>query len=40
MSQEGLLLTSSSNVLTLFPPPTIERKTVDAGLDILEDSLK
>ncbi|HWS71940.1 MAG TPA: aminotransferase class III-fold pyridoxal phosphate-dependent enzyme, partial [Thermoanaerobaculia bacterium] len=38
--QKGLLVTSAGNILTLFPPLTIDRETADEGLDILESSLR
>jgi 4-aminobutyrate aminotransferase-like enzyme len=38
--KNGLLLTSSDNILTMFPPLTLERETADDALDILERSLK
>ena len=35
----GLLLDAEDGTVTLFPPLTIDRDTVDAGLDILEECL-
>lgn len=36
--ENGLLLTSSDNAITMFPPLNIERKLVEEGLKILERS--
>jgi adenosylmethionine-8-amino-7-oxononanoate aminotransferase len=37
--KKGLLLTTGGNGLTMFPALTIDRDTVDAGLDVLERCL-
>ncbi len=37
--QEGLLLAAEDNVLTLFPPLTLDRRAAKRGLDILEAAL-
>jgi len=34
--ENGLLLTSSDNAITMFPPLNIERRLVEEGLKILE----
>jgi adenosylmethionine-8-amino-7-oxononanoate aminotransferase len=38
--KNGLLLTTSGNAITMFPPVTLARRTAKAGLDILEKSLR
>jgi len=38
-SENGLLVTTSGNAITMFPPLTLDRRTAKAGLDILEKSL-
>ena len=37
--EAGLLLASADNVLTIFPPLTVEEKTVNRALAILERSI-
>jgi adenosylmethionine-8-amino-7-oxononanoate aminotransferase len=37
--EKGLLVTSASNALTMFPPLTLDRKTAKRGLDILESCI-
>ena len=37
--KNGLLLTTSGNAITMFPPVTLDRRIAKAGLDILEKSL-
>ena len=38
--KNGLLVTTSGNAITMFPPLTLDRRTARAGLDILERSLR
>lgn len=38
--KNGLLVTTSGNAITMFPPLTLDRRTAKAGLDILEKSLR
>lgn len=38
-NRNGLLVTTSGNAITMFPPLTLDRRTAKAGLDILEKSL-
>jgi adenosylmethionine-8-amino-7-oxononanoate aminotransferase len=38
--KNGLLVTTSENALTMFPPLTLDQRTAKAGLDILEKSLR
>jgi acetylornithine/N-succinyldiaminopimelate aminotransferase len=38
-NENGLLVTTSGNAMTMFPPLTLDRRTAKAGLDILEKSL-
>jgi 4-aminobutyrate aminotransferase-like enzyme len=38
--KNGLLVTTSGNAITLFPPLTLDRRTAKMGLDILEKSLR
>jgi 4-aminobutyrate aminotransferase-like enzyme len=38
-NKNGLLLTTSGNAITMFPPLTLDLRTAKAGLDILEKSL-
>jgi adenosylmethionine-8-amino-7-oxononanoate aminotransferase len=38
-NRNGLLVTTSGNAITMFPPLTLDRRTATAGLDILEKSL-
>lgn len=38
--KNGLLITTSGNAITMFPPLTLDRRTAKAGLDILEKSLR
>lgn len=38
-NKNGLLVTTSGNAVTMFPPLTLDRRTAKAGLDILEKSL-
>jgi adenosylmethionine-8-amino-7-oxononanoate aminotransferase len=37
--KNGLLVTTSGNAITMFPPLTLDLRTAKAGLDILEKSL-
>lgn len=37
--KNGLLVTTSWNAITMFPPLTLDRRTAKAGLDTLEKSL-
>jgi adenosylmethionine-8-amino-7-oxononanoate aminotransferase len=39
-NKNGLLLTTSGNAITMFPPLTLDLRTAKAGLDILEKSLR
>ena len=39
-NKNGLLVTTSGNAITMFPPLTLDRRTAKAGLDILEKSLR
>jgi adenosylmethionine-8-amino-7-oxononanoate aminotransferase len=39
-NKNGLLLTTSGNAITMFPPLTLDRRNAKAGLDILEKSLR
>jgi adenosylmethionine-8-amino-7-oxononanoate aminotransferase len=39
-NQNGLLVTTSGNAITMFPPLTLDLRTAKAGLDILEKSLR
>ena len=39
-NENGLLLTTSGNAITMFPPLTLDLRTAKAGLDILEKSLR
>ena len=39
-NKNGLLVTTSSNAITMFPPLTLDLRTEKAGLDILEKSLR
>jgi 4-aminobutyrate aminotransferase-like enzyme len=39
-NRNGLLLTTSGNAITMFPPVTLDRRIAKAGLDILERSLR
>jgi putrescine aminotransferase len=38
--KNGLLVTTSGNAITMFPPLTLDRRIAKAGLDILEKSLR
>jgi adenosylmethionine-8-amino-7-oxononanoate aminotransferase len=38
--KNGLLVTTSGNAITMFPPLTLDRRTAKTGLDILEKSLR
>ena len=38
--KNGLLVTTSGNAITMFPPLTLDLRTAKAGLDILEKSLR
>ncbi|MEA2166491.1 MAG: acetylornithine/N-succinyldiaminopimelate aminotransferase [Thermoanaerobaculia bacterium] len=38
--KNGLLVTTSGNAITMFPPLTLDRRTAKTGLDILERSLR
>ena len=38
-NKDGLLVTTSGNAITMFPPLTLDLRTAKAGLDILEKSL-
>ena len=38
--KNGLLVTTSGNAITMFPPLTLDQRTAKAGLDILEKSLR
>jgi adenosylmethionine-8-amino-7-oxononanoate aminotransferase len=38
-NKKGLLVTTSANAITMFPPLTLDLRTAKAGLDILEKSL-
>lgn len=38
--KNGLLVTTASNAITMFPPLTLDLRTAKAGLDILEKSLR
>jgi 4-aminobutyrate aminotransferase-like enzyme len=38
-NKNGLLLTTSENAITMFPPLTLDLRTAKAGLDVLEQSL-
>jgi 4-aminobutyrate aminotransferase-like enzyme len=39
-NKNGLLVTTSGNAITMFPPITLDLRTAKAGLDILEKSLR
>jgi 4-aminobutyrate aminotransferase-like enzyme len=39
-NKNGLLVTTSGNAITMFPPLTLNLRTAKAGLDILEKSLR
>ncbi|HJQ40771.1 MAG TPA: aspartate aminotransferase family protein [Thermoanaerobaculia bacterium] len=39
-NKNGLLVTTSANAITMFPPLTLDLRTAKAGLDILEKSLR
>jgi adenosylmethionine-8-amino-7-oxononanoate aminotransferase len=39
-NKNGLLVTTSGNAITMFPPLTLDQRTAKAGLDILERSLR
>jgi len=39
-NENGLLVTTSGNAITMFPPLTLDLHTAKAGLDILEKSLR
>lgn len=39
-NKNGLLVATSGNAITMFPPLTLDRRTAKAGLDILEKSLR
>jgi adenosylmethionine-8-amino-7-oxononanoate aminotransferase len=39
-NKNGLLITTSGNAITMFPPLTLDLRTAKAGLDILEKSVR
>jgi adenosylmethionine-8-amino-7-oxononanoate aminotransferase len=39
-NKNGLLVTTSANAITMFPPLTLDLRTAKVGLDILEKSLR